>query len=111
MLVELKEELEAAGVRLWLARLHGPVHDLLERSGALQKIGEENIYPRLIAGLLEYLVRATPAGGEDVLVLSDSIQLAMEVIKPLISHSEGEHRQLLESYRQRLEELARAILS
>lgn len=55
MLKELHEELKAEGVALALCRVHGETRAMLERCGVIAAIGPENIYPRMIGGVLAYL--------------------------------------------------------
>ncbi len=53
MLVEFKEELGRREATLWLARLHQPVRETLERSGVVQEIGPDNIHSRVLESLLD----------------------------------------------------------
>jgi MFS superfamily sulfate permease-like transporter len=55
MLKDLNAELRAEGVTLALCRVHAETRGMLERCGAIEAIGEANIYPRMIAGVLAYL--------------------------------------------------------
>ena len=57
-LEELRAELASSGVELLMARVHGPVRDMLRRSGLEESIGEERIYPTVRAGVEDYLRRA-----------------------------------------------------
>lgn len=50
-LTELYEELDQRGVTLVLSRVHGPVRERLDRSGLIQRIGEEHIYRRTISAV------------------------------------------------------------
>lgn len=50
-LAELYEELDQRGVRLVLSRVHAPVREVLDRSGLIQRVGEENIYLRSITAV------------------------------------------------------------
>lgn len=59
-LTELYEELDQRGVTLVLSRVHAPVRELLDRSGLIQRIGEEHIYRRTITA-----VNALTESGED----------------------------------------------
>ena len=57
-LEELRAELASTGVELLMARVHGPVRDMLRRSGLEESIGEERIYATVRAGVEDYLRRA-----------------------------------------------------
>ncbi|HSJ19647.1 MAG TPA: sodium-independent anion transporter [Nocardioidaceae bacterium] len=50
-LTELYEELNQSGATLVLSRVHGPVREILDRSGLIQRIGEERIYRRTISAV------------------------------------------------------------
>ena len=58
MLKELHGDLEAAGVQLMLARLRPAVRDLLDRSGVTEAIGADNIYGRVLQGVVVHLSAA-----------------------------------------------------
>jgi MFS superfamily sulfate permease-like transporter len=100
MLGELKEELERRKVEMWLARLHGPVRDALERSGVLQKFDRENVHSRMLESLLEYLAQGRVDPSEDIAVVQDALKMT-EVIDKL-SHPAVERRKVLEGYHQKL---------
>ena len=80
MLVELKEELQNRNVEMWVARLHGPTRDSLERSGALDEIGLEKVHPRNLDSILEYLSKIAPDDLEDIALVQDGLNLILEVV-------------------------------
>lgn len=47
-LSELMTSLRRSGVRVMLARLHGPVRDFMENDGLLALVGPSEIYPRVL---------------------------------------------------------------
>jgi high affinity sulfate transporter 1 len=108
MLGELKEELEQRNTEMWLGRLHGPVRDALDRSGTLQKIGQENIYSRVLEGIVEYLSRVTLDSPEDVAVINDGLRMTLAVVEKLLSLPSSERREVLQGYHQKLTEILRA---
>jgi high affinity sulfate transporter 1 len=55
MLAELAEELEGRGIRLSLTRVIAPVREMLDRAGALEKIGEANVYATTADGVARFL--------------------------------------------------------
>ena len=55
MLAELAEDCESRDVRLMLVRLIMPVRQMLERTGAMEKIKPEDIFVGPIEGVLAYL--------------------------------------------------------
>ena len=57
MLVELVSELTESNVELLLARVKGPVRDILRRSGLEDAFGGDRIYPTVRAGVAAYLAR------------------------------------------------------
>ncbi len=105
MLIELKAELDQREVDLWLARVRTPVRDLLERSGFIEQIGQGKIYSRSLESIFEYLTLVNPDELEDMVLVSDGLNLTMEVIDRLISRSSSEQRQTLDGYRLKLEEM------
>ena len=46
-LLQLANRLDAAGVSLALARVHGPVVDMLERAGVVDAVGRERVGGRV----------------------------------------------------------------
>ena len=57
VLEDLHERLAADGIELWLANLRPGATDLLDRAGTLALIGATRIYPRVIDGILAYVLR------------------------------------------------------
>lgn len=47
--ISLHEELQAADVDLWLARLHGQARVTAEKAGVIDAIGEERLLPTVRA--------------------------------------------------------------
>jgi len=109
MLAELNEELEHRQAELWLARLHQPVREALERSGLLQQVGPARIHPRSLDSIMEYLAHLTPAEVEDAALVNDGLNLTLEVIDRLLTLATGEQRQVLEGYRQKLAEITQQL--
>ncbi len=105
MLVELKEEAELRGAELWLTRLHKKVHDALEQSGVLDEIGLENVRPRILGSVFDYLMRVGPDNLKDMPNVEEELDLLLEVVNLLLAQSTGERRQELEEARQKLAEL------
>lgn len=107
MLAELKEELKRRNTELWLARLHGPVLDALERSSLLQEIGQTNVHSRMLEGIVEYLAQGRLDASEDIAVVNDGLRMTLEVVEKLLSYPTIERREALEDYHQRLAEMLR----
>jgi SulP family sulfate permease len=55
MLMELHKELKIQNVRLILARVIAPVRAILERAGAIEEIGSENIFINPTEAVLDFL--------------------------------------------------------
>jgi SulP family sulfate permease len=106
MLLELKKEMDNRDTELWLSRLHGPVRDALERSGYLQQIGPDKIHRRGLDSIMEYLTQVAPDELKDFDLISDGLNLTLEVIDHLLSIASGEQRQVLEGYREKLAEIS-----
>jgi MFS superfamily sulfate permease-like transporter len=105
LLVELKTELDQRAIELWLARVHGPVRGMLERSGFIQQLGPEKIHARSLDSILEYLSQVAPDQLEKAALVSDGLKLTMEVIDVLLSQSSSEQHEVMEYYRQKLSEI------
>ena len=105
MLGELKLELEKRNAELWLSRLHGPVRDALDRSGILEQVGPQNIYPRTLESSLEYISRGSFDGGEDLAVVNDGLKMTLEVIEKLLADPTIQRRAVLESHQRKLTEI------
>ena len=105
MLGELKVELGKRNAELWLSRLHGPVRDALDRSGILEQVGAQNIYPRGLESSLAYISRGSVDGGEDLAVVNDGLKMTLEVIEKLLADPATKRREVLENYRRGLTEL------
>ena len=97
MLEELHDDLKASGVQLLLARVHPVVRDLLDRSGATEKIGAEHMYNRVLEGVLVH-VSGKEAPGETFLGLSnDARQALLQVIGEMLVNAQGQQRTRLEA--------------
>jgi SulP family sulfate permease len=105
MLLELKEEMDNRESELWLARLHGPVRDALEQGDYLQQIGPDRVHSRGLDGIFEYLSRLDPEELQELDLVSDGLNLTLEVVEQLLSIATGEQRQALAGYREKLAEI------
>jgi MFS superfamily sulfate permease-like transporter len=105
MLSELKEEMHKRGAELWLVRVHGAVRDSLEKGNVLEQIGLENIYPRIIGGILTYLTREPMEGDEKIGVVNDGLKMTLETVDDLLKSPTTEKRAELEAIRQKLAEV------
>ena len=71
-LEDLRGRLAADGIELWLSHLRPGTRYLLDRAGTLSRIGAPAIHPRVIDGILAYVLRL-PGAGERIAVLGDLI--------------------------------------
>ena len=102
MLKELHDDLEAAGVQLLLARVRSAVRDLLDRSGATEVLGVENIYSRVLEGVLMH-VSTTDVHAETFLGLSsDALKVLQMAVADMLSTAQGERRVQLEAINMQL---------
>jgi sulfate permease, SulP family len=53
-LENLDADLDRRGVQLWMARANGPLRDLLQVTGLMTRIGQENIHPSVRAAVTAY---------------------------------------------------------
>jgi SulP family sulfate permease len=59
MLRDLIDQLRQRGVGLWLARPKKPLRDFLARTGLLDEIGRDHVYPRVSDAVDAYLAEDT----------------------------------------------------
>ncbi len=67
---DLHERLADDGMELWLAGLRPDAADLLDRAGTLALVGATRIYPRVVDGIMAYVLRL-PGARDRVAVLTD----------------------------------------
>jgi len=61
MLEQLRSELRDSGITLYLASVSDEVHDLFGRSGFLQRLGEDKIFPGVHSAVNGFLKAEMPA--------------------------------------------------
>jgi SulP family sulfate permease len=76
-LEDLRQRLAADGIELWLSGLRPDARNLLDRAGTLAAIGVTRIYPRVIDGILAFVLRL-PGARERVAVLTDLLAYIRE---------------------------------
>jgi len=89
VLIEMYEEIEVLQIRLILSAAHAPVRDMLDRSGATDIIGEQNIHPALLEGVYDHLESMGEAHQFILEVMSDLVG-RLQSSADTISHSIGE---------------------
>jgi len=77
VLEDLHGRLAGDGIELWLSHLRPDARDLLERAGVIATIGAARVYPRVMDGILAFVLRM-PGAGERVAVLTDLIAFIHE---------------------------------
>lgn len=105
MLIELAEEMKGRNIELWLARIHWPVREMLERSGFVQQVGQDKIHRRSLDSILEYLTRVAPDDLEEIALVNDGVNLSIEVVELILCRTTGEQREAFERYHQKLNEV------
>ena len=107
MLVELKEELERYDVTLSLAKVHDDVQELLERSGVIDAIGEENISQSITEGILEYMETRAEFSPEEAKHILKVLPHSLDLLSLAASFAESEEeRARIEAVRDRFEKTA-----
>ncbi len=102
-LANLYEDLQAAGVRMMLSRVYPDVRKMLVSSGALERIGEDNLYERGLDALLAHL-RTTDQGAEVVTeMMSDGLQRLHDVVSAAAGRATGPERDRLEKLQANLQ--------
>jgi high affinity sulfate transporter 1 len=101
-LEELHRDLEALGARLMLSRVHAPIRAMLDRSGTVARIGDQNIFPRALEAVLEHL-RQQEEGADVMLgMMGDSLRRLHKLVSGAIPRAQGEDRARLEALAERL---------
>jgi high affinity sulfate transporter 1 len=102
VLKELNDDLEASGAQLMLARVRPAVRDLLDRSGITEAIGANNIYGRVLEGVLMHL-SASDAHIETFVGLSgDLLRTLQVVVSDMLATAQGDQQAGLEAIQARL---------
>jgi SulP family sulfate permease len=96
MLEELDTDLQAAGVRLMLARVRPPVRDLLDRSGVTGAIGAENIHGRVLEGVLVHLATGDTDLNNLIGLSGDVLRRLQQVVSEMLVRTEGDRQSQLE---------------
>jgi MFS superfamily sulfate permease-like transporter len=110
MLGELQEDLERLDVVLILARVHEPVEDILENSGVMEKIGSENKYSRGLDAMLDYISKQEGFEDQQMWGIADSLKHVIDITSSAKSKAQGEHKQKMERFQGRLEQILQDLL-
>lgn len=97
MLQELHADLEAAGVRLMLARVRPVVRDLLDRGGVSEAIGAENIHGRVLEGVVAHLSATGAHAGTFLGLSNDALRRMQRAVDEMLSQTTDEQRAQLEA--------------
>ncbi len=99
---ELHADLAAADKQLMLARVRAAVREVLDRSGATEEIGADNLHPRVLAAVAVHLKRS--GGNSEVLDMSaDTLQRLIDVVDAQILAATGVDQTRLTTLRQGLQ--------
>ena len=95
-LAALHEDLQAAGARLLLSRVYPDVRVMLERSGALERIGADNLFNRGMDAMVAHM-RTVDQGGAAVLeMMEDGLQRMHGLVSAAAARAAGSERERLE---------------
>jgi len=106
MIAELHEDLAALDVKLALSRAPEALEDLLKRSDVLEKIGQHNLHPRVIAAVLAHQENET-VSDRGMELLEDLVLKLSEITAQQAEKATGEHLDRLLSIQQKLDEILR----
>nr|WP_283247260.1 STAS domain-containing protein [Corallococcus exiguus] len=95
MLAGLHEDLSHRGITLSLARVHAPAQRLLERTGVLVKVGRQNVYPHVHAGVEAWMARHESQTWQEWRLIQDGLYLVRSRVDEAgaMLHGEERHRQ------------------
>jgi MFS superfamily sulfate permease-like transporter len=108
-LAELHGDRKAADMQLMLARVRAAAHEVLDRSGATEVIGAENLQPRVLAAVAAHLSQAGGAVADVIEMSEDSLQRLIEVIDAQLPAASGADQERLATLRERLQEAVATI--
>ncbi|NBD11393.1 SulP family inorganic anion transporter [Corallococcus silvisoli] len=95
MLAGLHEDLSHRGITLALARVHAPTHRMLERTGVLEKVGAQNVYPQVSTGVEAWMARHESQVWQEWRLIHDGLDLVRARVDEAGAtlHGEERHRQ------------------
>ncbi|MFY0571661.1 sulfate permease [Archangium lansingense] len=102
MLADLHEDLETQGVTLLLARALAPTRKMMERTGLLEKVGRDHLYPHVLSGVVDYLARYAPYAEEARAFFHDGLHRLETLAEEVEDSMPAEERDQLERMRQKL---------
>jgi sulfate permease, SulP family len=106
MLRSLHEDLTQRGIVLSLARVHAPTRRMLERSGVLEKVGADHLYPQVSTGVEAWLVRNESQTWQEWRLIRDGLRQFRVSVDEAGSTLHGEDRRHMEELQRRLDDAA-----
>nr|BDT30539.1 SulP family inorganic anion transporter [Myxococcus sp. MH1] len=103
MLGELKESLDQRDITLMLSRVLAPTQALLDRTGVTDRLGDGDLQPQTLNGVIEYLTRRAHHSEEEWALIRDGLHRLGELVDEAHDSSEDE------AERRRLEQLRRTL--
>jgi high affinity sulfate transporter 1 len=109
MLEELHESLTAEEIRLVLTRVQPDARALLDQSGATEILGGQNIYPRNLDAIMDYVsmyeIDVSPGHG----MLAELVERMDEVVLERSAKVIGEEHERLAAFSRQLEKAAQTL--
>ncbi|NRD54886.1 hypothetical protein D7Y15_11615 [Corallococcus sp. AB030] len=87
-----------------LARVHAPAQRLLERTGVLAKVGRQNVYPHVHAGVEAWMARHESQAWQEWRLIQDGLYLVRSRVDEAGATLHGEERHRQEDLLIRLDE-------
>ncbi|MFH1117431.1 MAG: sulfate permease [Pseudomonadota bacterium] len=109
MLADLRRELSDPGVHMRLSRVQPAARILLERTGVLAQIGEDNIHPRTLFAVAAYLTGEGVSGRMAFDILPDLVRCVKELVGARVDRCEGDERDRLETISRQLETILQEL--
>ncbi|PTL82577.1 SulP family inorganic anion transporter [Vitiosangium sp. GDMCC 1.1324] len=109
MLAGLHEELESRGVTLMLARAIAPTQEMMERTGVLEKVGRDHLYPHVLGGVVDYLARHAPHARDERAFFHDGLHRLGTLAEEVEASMPDEEREQLERMRRELRQAESAL--
>lgn len=110
MLIELREGLSTEETRLVLAGVRESVRAMLDKSGAMLVLGQEQIHRETLQAVVDYLGHRGAGGMEgELVILEDTIKRMIEVVERRVEHVEDVDEARLSAIRAELDALSTTI--
>jgi MFS superfamily sulfate permease-like transporter len=109
MLIELRNDLAAHGIKLYLSGVSSELREGLEKTGVLAKVGKDHVHRLVLRGVEDYLLHEHPRPSDVWEIVHDGIFRLSQIAEDLEPHTRDEERTRIERLREKLASAEREI--